>query len=523
MERTWLVSAAEMKQYDRAAVGKYKIPALVLMERAALAAVQTLKEEAGGFHGKRLLAVCGGGNNGGDGLAMARILLEEGYDVDICILAPPDKRSEETKRQLQILEACGQEILTIFPEGEYDIIIDALFGVGLSRNIEGNHADWIQRINESGAYVTAVDIPSGIHADSGACMGTAVRADLTVTFAFPKRGLFFFPGREYAGKVVCREIGITAKCFGTRPPSCFTYGKEMAELSSELLPERDAGGNKGTFGKLLVVAGSADMSGAALLCAESALRVGAGMVKVVTHESNRTALQTGLPEAMACFYGENDELTEELRKAWRWADGIVAGPGMGTGETAERILAQLLKEAPRPLVLDADALNLLAGNSLLRELAQKRWEAFPGQPFILTPHQGELARLTGEEIPQLKAEPVEYARALAKRLHCVIASKDAATVVLGEEEPFFLNTAGNSGMATAGSGDVLAGILGGLFVQKPHVDPLEGTARGVFLHACAGDLARQRVGEHAMKAGDLIESLKEISGNTARKVRGSRL
>lgn len=518
MKPTYLVSAAEMKQYDAIAVREYKIPALVLMERAAMAAVQTLKEETGDFLGKKFLAVCGGGNNGGDGLAMARILLEEGLDVTICLSSPREKCSEETKRQLEILEACGQEILTIFPGGEYDIIIDALLGVGLSRNIKGSYAEWINRINASGAYVASVDIPSGIHADSGTCMGMAVRADLTVTFAFLKRGLYFFPGREYAGKVVCKEIGITTKCFGTRPPACFTYEKEMPNFFSELLPKRSAGGNKGTFGKLLVVAGSEDMSGAALLCAESALRVGAGMVKVVTHESNRTALQTGLPEAMTLFYGENDDVTEELQKAWKWADGIVAGPGMGTKEAAERLLAQLLTEADRPLVLDADALNMLAGSALLMELAQKREKAFPERLFVLTPHQGELARLTGKEIVQLKAEPVKYAGELAKRLHCVVASKDAATVVLTEEESFFLNTAGNSGMATAGSGDVLTGILGGLFVQEPHIDPLKGTAKGVFLHACAGDLARQRVGEHAMTAGDLLESLKEMSKNATRKV-----
>ena len=517
MKPTYLVSAAEMKQYDATAVREYKIPSLVLMERAALAAVHTLKEETGDLCGKKILAVCGGGNNGGDGLAMARILLEEGFDVKICISSPPEKCSEETKRQLAILEACGQEILTIFPGGEYDLIIDALFGVGLSRNIEGSHAEWIHKINASGAYVASVDIPSGINADSGACMGVAVQADLTVTFAFPKRGLYFFPGREYAGKVVCKEIGITAKCFGTQPPACFTYEKETQDFVSGLLPGRSAGGNKGTFGKLLVVAGSEDMSGAALLCAESALRVGAGMVKVVTHESNRTALQTGLPEAMTLFYGEDDDLTAELQKAWKWADGIVAGPGMGTKEAAAHLLAQLLAEADRPLILDADALNLLAGNAFLMELAKKREEAFPEQLLVLTTHQGELARLTGKEIIQLKEEPVKYAGELAKRLHCVVASKDAATVVITEKEPFFLNTAGNNGMATAGSGDVLVGILGGLFVQEQHADPLEETARGVFLHACAGDLARKKVGEHAMTAGDLIESLKEISKNAAKE------
>lgn len=511
MKQRFLVSAGEMKQYDRYTIDCLGIPSPVLMERAALATVQAIREELGDLSGKRILAVCGGGNNGGDGAAVSRLLLDAGNPVEVCCIAEEEKCSAETKKQLQILREYGQKILPIFPEGEYDIIIDAIFGVGLSRDVGGRYAEWIEKINSSGAYVVSVDIPSGIHADSGRRMGCAVNADLTVAFAFMKRGLFFYPGRAHAGKTVCKEIGITDRSFAGRPPACFTY---TGKGDSSLFPVRTPEGNKGTFGKLLVAAGSNDMSGACLLCAESAYRVGAGMVKAVTPKSNRVILQTALPEALLLTYEENNVSPDKIREAWEWSDGIVAGPGMGMGEGAGTILRQLLEEADRSLILDADALNLLAAEPSLRKLASKRAELFPGRTLILTPHQGELARLTGKNISELKQEPLKYANELADKLRCVVVSKDAVTAVCTGEEPFFLNTAGNSGMATAGSGDVLAGILGGFLVQsqKDGETPLEWVSKGVYLHACAGDRARERAGESAMLAGDLIKALTDLSG-----------
>lgn len=511
MEQCFLVDAGEMKQYDRYTTDCLGISSSVLMERAALATVQTIREEFGDLSGKRILAVCGGGNNGGDGAAVSRLLLDAECRVEVCCIEAEEKCSAETKKQLQILQEYGQEIFPIFPAGEYDIIIDAIFGVGLSRKAEGRYAEWIENINRSGAYVVSVDIPSGIHADSGLCMGCAVNADLTVTFAFLKRGLFIYPGREHAGKVICKEIGITNRSFAGCPPACFTYtGKGDASL----FPKRLPAGNKGTFGKLLVAAGSKDMSGASLLCAESAYRVGAGMVKVAAPESNRMILQIALPEALLLTYDENHIPAEKLREAWKWSDGIVAGPGMGKGEAAREVLRQLLEEADRSLILDADALNLLAAERSLRQLAARRTDLFPDKTLVLTPHQGELARLTGKNISELKRDPFKYAKELAEKLHCVVVSKDAATVVCTWEKPFFLNTAGNSGMATAGSGDVLAGILGGFLVQseKAGETPLEWVAKGVYLHACAGGQAKKWAGESAMLAGDLIKGLTELSG-----------
>lgn len=537
MKAEYLVSAEEMKRYDNYTIKKIGIPSLVLMERAALAVRDVLIERFEDMKEKKILVLCGGGNNGGDGLAVARLLLDYGYMVDVGLVAEKEKCSAQTVQQLEILRNyllnCpngnlfveGQKYLPILESKEYAIIIDALFGVGLSRNIEGEYAKWIEAVNAADAYVAAVDIPSGIDADYGKIMGCAVKADLTVTFAFAKRGLFLYPGKAYAGEVICKEIGITGKSFDNNPPVCFTYPNILTsdvlnakERMAKFLPERNPAGNKGTFGKLLVIAGSKDMCGACLLCAESAYRVGAGMVKIVTTEENRAIIQKSFPEAMLLTYSKGALPAAQLKTSLAWADAVVAGPGMGQSKESAEILRLVLEKAECPVVLDADALNLLAGDELLQKLVQERSAGnthngdFNNQ-IVLTPHPGELARLTGKTIAQLKEAPFIYAKELAEKLGCAVVSKDAVTIVCDVDRNVYMNTAGNSGMATAGSGDVLAGILGGFLVQKQERcnSLLEYVARGVFLHACAGDLAKERVGEHSMLAGDLIESLKEIS------------
>jgi len=529
----YLVSGEEMKRYDNFTIEQIGIPSLVLMERAALAVVQSMKTHYGNLIDKKILVVCGGGNNGGDGLAIARLLLDNGCDVEVALVALEETCTEQTKKQLMIIKSyLGEKIyksegkkLPIFPNKEYAIIIDALFGVGLSRPVTGEYANWIQAMNDAKAYIVSVDIPSGIDADWGRCMGCAVKADLTVTFAFPKRGLFLFPGKEYAGEVDCRDIGITERSFENHAPVCFTYNNAEDDKVRAVLPERALNGNKGTFGKLLILAGSRDLCGAGILCAKSAYRTGVGMVKIITPEVNRQIIQTTFPEAMLLTYEsvpnngirqeeqENSFLLQELRKSFAWADGIVIGPGMGMEKEAGALVKLVLTEAACSLILDADALNLLAKDLEMQTLLRKRKERFTGSWTILTPHPGELARLTGKSIAEIKEHPLAHAKKLAERLHCIIVSKDATTIVCDEYEKFYLNTCGNSGMATAGCGDVLAGMLGSFLVQKQEGcnSMLDWISKGVYLHSYAGDLAKERVGEHAMIATDIIESLKEIS------------
>lgn len=513
----YLVSAEEMRKFDNYTIDEIGIPGMVLMERAALSVVNGMKTAIADLTMESMLVICGGGNNGGDGLAVARLLCDLNCKVDVVLVCSEDKCSEQTAQQLAIIKKYNQlysninlyineNMLPFSRCREYSIIVDAIFGVGLSRDIKGEYLKWIEAVNASDAYVVAVDVPSGINADDGRCMGVAVKADLTVTFAFAKRGLYLLPGKECAGKVLVADIGITDKSFNGRKPKCFTY----SEVS---LPARDTYGNKGSFGKLLVIAGSKDMCGACILCAKAAYRVGAGMVKIVTGEANRDIIQSTFPEAMLLTYGDEGYSEAELSASLNWADGVVVGPGMGQSDICGDILEYVLRNAGNTVILDADALNILSGRKDLQRLIKERKLRCPNSITVITPHQGELSRLIGKTIPQLKAEPVFNATETANMFDCIVVNKDAITVVGDANGEFYINTSGNCGMATAGSGDVLSGILGGIMVQKQngYKNALQCVAECVYLHGYAGDLAAKRVGKHAMLAGDIIDSLKEIS------------
>lgn len=500
--REYIVSAEEMKRYDGNTIREFGVPSLVLMERAALTVVEELEQRFS--PGARVLIVAGSGNNGGDGIAIGRILFQHGYPVEILFCGDRERCTPETAVQWEIAEKYGCIFTDKTEEQEYDIIVDALFGVGLSRPLEGDFARLVNWINGTGAFLCAVDLPSGVHADTGEIMGTAVQADLTVTFGFRKAGHIFYPGAACGGEVVCREIGIDRYSFLDRPPVLFTY----TEQALRLLPQRDGGGNKGSFGKVLVIAGKRNMSGACQLCAESCYRMGAGMVKILTEESNRAILQTGIPEALFAAW-PSAEGEEELPEVWmEWADSIVIGPGLGTDSRASELLSRVLEGPVRPLVIDADGLNLLAQDPVL--LQRMKQSAASGRSMILTPHMGEFVRLYGGTVQEAKQQMQERVRALAEEYHCVIACKDARTLVCDRgEQVCYLNTTGNDGMATAGSGDVLAGIIGGLLAQQ--MDPFQAASLGVWIHGRAGDFAAARQGRYALMAGDLIRELGHVT------------
>ncbi len=494
----YLVTAAEMKRYDKNTIERTGIPGMVLMERAALAAFQAIEER---FHSlprrqKRVLIAAGCGNNGGDGVALARLLAEAGYDVEVWgIIDGPkarDKASPQWEEQIRILTHYPVNFGGKPLREEYTIIVDAIFGVGLSRDVSGIYAEAVAFCNELEGFKVALDLPSGIHSDTGAVMGCAFRADLTVTFGFVKRGLMFYPGRDYAGEVVCADVGITEQSFYGEEPGMFYYDEAVAAL----LPRRDPAGNKGTFGKVLLIAGSVSMAGAAVLSARAAYRSGAGMVKVLTPEENRTILQTGVSEALLGAW-------EDFGESVRWADVIGIGPGLGTSEEAGAVLRRAVYETDLPLLLDADALNLLAGDEEVKE--RLAGQAKEGRSVILTPHVGELSRLTGRTVSELKGNLPAYGTKLAQELHAVVVAKDARTFVCAERRAVCVNLAGNSGMATAGSGDVLAGVICGMMAQG--MEPYDAAAVGVYLHACAGDAAARAKGERGCMALDIAEAV----------------
>lgn len=488
----FLVNALQMKKYDSGTIQQLGIPALVLMERAALCVTEEMERE--GYLEGQVLVVCGAGNNGGDGFAVARLLVQRSVDVTVVFVGKEEALSEEARIQKKICENCGIKISTNLHMREYTTIVDAIFGIGLSRNIEGPYLELIEWINRQSSHVVAVDIPSGVSADTGQVLGTAVRADLTVTFAYRKVGQLLYPGASYCGKIVCRDIGISAQYFTgeENPSNVFTYTKE--DLSD--IPKRRPYSNKGSYGKVLLIAGSKGMSGAACLAARAAYRTGCGLVRVFTPESNRQVIQTYLPEAIVTVWEGDSFPEQELMAALAWSDVAGIGPGVGTGEIQREILTHVLTQYDKPLVIDADGLNLLAKETEILKKVRS--------PVILTPHVGEMERLIGMNKEEFLKDIVNTVCEFAKEYKVICALKDARTVV-SDGASIYVNTSGNSGMATGGSGDVLTGIVLGLLSQG--MSPFEAASVGVYLHGLAGDEARRKSSAYGMLAGDIAQEV----------------
>ena len=548
----YLLTAAEMAAADRTTSEKIGIPSIVLMERAALAVAKAVQEDFPDASGTEILVIAGKGNNGADALAAGRILLDAGYGVTFYGLddgrdqkaAPSGESSEDFRKesvkessldiQRGILEAYGCRVFFGLPRNEHpNAVIDGIFGTGLSRAVSGKAEEAIRIVNclrERGARIYSVDIPSGVSATTGERLGAAVQADVTVTFSFYKRGHFLFPGSDLCGRLIREEIGITKRAFAeTGVPEVFTYRKE-APMS--LLPKRRADGNKGTFGKILVIAGSRGVSGACTMSAQAALRMGAGMVRVFTHEDNRVILQETIPEAMCSTYSSlmkessqnagqertssgddfaelDSSVEQELLACLSWADAAVIGPGLGRSEECRQLLAFVLKHAdalPRGLVLDADAIRLLAeGDGLYGELLS----AGSRIPVILTPHPAECAALFHKTVSEVLANRFEWLPEFAERFHCTIAGKDARTLVasFGHTERY-LNTSGNDGLATAGSGDVLTGIAAACLGLG--MEGFAAAKAAVYIHGAAADALEEERSRRSIMATDLIRKLGEM-------------
>ncbi len=498
-----ILTAAQMKAADGNTIQNMGVPSLVLMERAALACVEELLN--GTWDMKKVLAVCGPGNNGGDGTAVARILKTKGIDAELFCLGNPEKYSEGMRAQKKIAENYGVREVKNPIFSEYTVIIDAIFGIGVSRPLAGEYRAAVESIVASGVPVLAVDIPSGIHTDTGEVLDAAVKARTTVTFACAKPGLLLDSGKRYAGEVIVRDIGIDVAAGKEETP---WYGAAEKEDLDRFL-YRTPTGNKGTFGKVLVAAGSSEMCGAAVLCARAVLASGAGMVKVVTEKNNRTPLFCALPEAMADFYEEGKLLPgEKLEQDLAWADTIVAGPGLSKSETAKELLRFVAERAKVPLVLDADALNLIAEEPELLENCRAE--------KVMTPHVGELSRLLHRSIAECKRDPVGSAREAAEKYHACCVRKDSVTVTAEEgQERYYINTSGCSALATAGSGDVLSGITGA-YLAKRHCEKektislAEAAALAVFAHGKAGELAEAESNASYVTASEIIKGLKKI-------------
>lgn len=484
------VNAAQMKAADQYTIQKLGVPSLELMEHAAQACVQVLEDEKVDL--SHVCVVCGSGNNGGDGFAISRILQNNRYSVETFCVGNPEHYTEETQEQMHRLQECGGKITYGMPqEDSYSVIIDAVFGVGLSRKVEGRYRQVIEQMNRMRGTKFAVDIPSGLSATTGCILGCAFKADYTVTFQLKKIGLELSQGRTMAGRVIVPDIGISTDSICEDQEIVRTAGKDIYR---KMLPDRPEDSNKGTYGRLLVIAGSKGMAGAAYLNAHAAYMTGAGLVRIYTSSDNREILQTLLPEAIITTYEEYNK--EELLSLLTWADGVCIGSGLGMSRLSEKILKTVIEYVKVPCLIDADGLNLLAENkNYLNQMAERR--------FVITPHMKEMSRLTGTPVEELKADRIQILKDFISRYRITCVLKDSRTLIASEEKGIRMNLTGNSAMAKAGSGDVLAGVISGWMVQGKEAE--DAAELGTYIHGLSGDLAKFEKGVYSVMARDLIE------------------
>jgi len=501
MSDVWgLVGAPTMRALDRHTIETLGVPGEVLMESAGRAVVEAVL--AVRPPGGSVLVVCGKGNNGGDGLVAARHLHALGVPVRAVLVGDPDALSGDPGANLARARAFGVDVEAMgrrLPAA--DVVVDAVFGTGLDRDVEGDPAAAVRRINAAGAdaVIVAVDLPSGLDADTGQVHGGCVEADVTVTVALPKLGLALEPGRSLAGDVVVARIGIADHAPGVAAD---------AELWTRVaagarLPERPEAAHKGSFGHVLVVAGSEGKTGAAALAAEGAARAGAGLVTVACPAGLNDVLETKLTECMTVPVPDTPGrafaagAAEAVLALAAERDVVALGPGVGTAEETVKCLRALAEGIEQPMVIDADGLNGLAGQADL--LRRRR------APTVLTPHPGEAARWLDLSPGDLNADRVGAARRLAEATGAVVLLKGAATVVAGPEGRVVVNPTGGPALASGGTGDVLTGLCAGLLGQG--MAPLEAAALAVFVHGHAADRLAERHGDAGTLAGDLAAEL----------------
>lgn len=489
------ISPQDMREMERAFMDGTGYPSILLMEHAAQAVVDALSAYAP--PGSRVLFVCGGGNNGGDGCAAARLWIQRGGQAEVWLLKSPSQMKGDAGVNACLLNSCGATLQVVYadapdiPEG-CAAIVDALYGTGLSRQMTGAALDAVRVMNASGLPIVAVDIPSGVDGATGRALGEAVRATETVTFHRPKHGHLLFPGRALAGKLTVADIGILSEWDGAQ--GCDVL--EEADAAA-LLPARAMDANKGTFGRVLSVAGSEGMAGAACLCAEAALRAGAGLVTAACTFPVLGTLQAVVPCATARVVSDGSSLGEdaapELSQLAKGAKALAIGPGLSQGEGVWQAIEPLVK-SDIPKVLDADALNLLA-----------RYGGGVGKNTVLTPHPGEMARLCGRDVDEVLNDPIEAAQELASGLGACVLLKGATTVI-AQGEDLCLNVTGCPGMATGGSGDVLTGVIAALMAQG--MSAFDAARAGAFYHGRAGECAQGLLGSRAVTAKDVLAHLR---------------
>lgn len=508
-----LLKADEMKNIDARATSEFGIPSLILMENAGLRTLEVIEDILGQTKNQMIIILAGKGNNGGDGLVIARHLINSGAVVETYLTGQVEELTHDSRINYEILVKMGARILPLSSEEDLDrmmlslmnadLIVDALYGIGFKGSLNQFDSRLVKMVNWCRAPVVAVDIPSGVEADTGRVHGDAVRANHTVTFALPKIGLVLEPGKEYAGTLSVADISIPTVLLEDNNIKTNLIGEAML---GALIKPRSASSHKGTYGHALMLGGSPGMVGAIMMASQAALRTGAGLVTAGVPESLTAAIDAGLMEVMTAPLAETGQsaIALEALPAIENLLGTVSvcaiGPGMSRYPEAGAIVRYILERSGVPLVIDADGLNALENDVAILKDRQV--------PIVLTPHPGEMARLTGKTIEEIQSQRLETAQTFAQEWGVTLVLKGNKTIIANPAGEVHINISGNPGMATAGSGDVLTGIISGLIAQG--LKPQDAAFAGVYLHGCAGDLAAEIKGEQGLIAGDLILCLPEI-------------
>ena len=482
-ERGWPCPTAEqMRRIDADAIQERGLPGRLLMENAGRAVADAVRRLAPSA--RRPLVVCGGGNNGGDGFVIARVLREwdTAREPTVLALGDPARRSDEARANFELLMSCGVDVVLGLEKelepllARCDLVIDALLGVGLSRAVEGQAAEVLRVLARAPLPVLAVDLPSGISSDDGAALGPSLRPDWTITLGLPKLGLAV---RPQPGEIWVADIGLPALSLQATGVHQHVW---IPETAARHLPARPASAHKGSFGHVLVIGGSEGKTGAAVLAAEGALRAGAGLVTVAAPRALNAVFEAKLTEAMSLVYEDGgracllESAVDELLLAAAQRDVLVLGPGVGSAAETQAAVGALLAASPVPAVVDADGLNAFTGRpeGLVAEGAR-----------VLTPHPGEMGRLLGRESAEVQADRVAAARELARRAQAVTVLKGARTVIAAPDGQVRVNPTGGPALASGGTGDVLAGVIAALLGQG--LGPLDAATLGAWLHGRAGD------------------------------------
>jgi NAD(P)H-hydrate epimerase len=502
------VTQKQMRMIDEYMIGVLKIPGVLLMENAALGVIGRILKD---FPDERpgVLVVCGLGNNGGDGFAIARGLLARGFDARVILIGDPGDLKGDALLNFEILGALGDVVTVVDTSEELDrameaeadtsIVVDALFGTGLTRAVGGIHLEAVRAINRMDAFCVSVDIPSGVSGDTGAVMGEAVRADATVTFQYPKIGHFVYPGKGYAGELDVVTIGTDEGCPVLREVDVFAYDSKSRALT---IQPRSADTNKGDYGRLMIIAGSVGMAGAAVLASRAAIRTGAGLTTLASVDYVVSVVQKTVPEATCkVLAGEIDSLTRnaiyEADRFMKDKTALAVGPGILENAETQELVSHMVETHEITKVFDADALNVISRNTEI--LLEKTGDV------ILTPHPKEFSRLTGRPVAEILADPVDAARSFIQDYDVTLVLKGTTTIVADRERGCALISAGSPGMAKGGSGDVLTGVIASLAAQGKSA--FDAAALGVMIAGTAGEMAAKKCGEYAMTASDTVDMI----------------